>query len=461
MRIMFITPRSKYARERWLPLGLGYISSILKKDGHDVVLYDRFLRGYQLDGGMSLDEDMKQAIAAFTPDIIGLSTVSPLIHDTVHCTEYIREFYNGIIIAGGHHVTAMPELTLKKMPGLDLAAAGESESTMLALAQGRKPGEVPGLFSREYRPPENSISYIKDLDRLPPPDHSIFDMDYYTAANHYTIKGFYLRTACVLSARGCPNNCEFCSESMTFGRGIRFHSPGYVADIIGRLITDYGVEGIYFHDNNFLASPGHAEGLCRELIRSGLSKKVKWEIQTGTPTINEEMLKLLREAGCIKIELGIESARDKDLRAMNKNADIDINSRAMHLCHEYGIAVHTNFMTGFEGETVEDLDDKVRWIRQYKPHTFSFHPIKVYPGTRLYEKIGNSFFEDNDWTEENVKKYFDRQVYPGISEEDRQIWRDRVYKPFNKCYIRRSILTSNTLLQILKIFINKVFSKKK
>src|SRR4030042_3198126 len=149
MKILLITPLARYAMTRWMPLGLSYIASILKKNNHTVKLYDRFLRAYILGDEDAVNLEMKSEILNFKPDIIGFSTVTPLIYDTLECVQYIREFYDGIIIAGGHHATAMPEHTLKKIPGIDFVAAGEGEYTMLSLADGKAPCSIPGLFPRD------------------------------------------------------------------------------------------------------------------------------------------------------------------------------------------------------------------------------------------------------------------------------------------------------------------------
>lgn len=457
MKILLITPYALYSKLRWLPMGMSYISSLLKKNNHEVRLYDRFLKGHRLGNKESIDRDMKSEILEFKPDIIGVSTISSLIYDTVTCVKYIRDFFDGTIIAGGHHATAMPEETLKKIPGLDYVAVGESEYTMLSLAGGEEPSGIPGLF---YRNSDNSSfpgAHMRNLDDLPFPDYGIFDMDYYTEANHNTIKSFYLRSACILTSRGCPNNCKFCSESMTFGKGIRFHGPDYVIENIKRLVSDYDVEGIYFHDNNFLASHSHAENICKKLIKSGLNRKIKWEMQTGTPTINDDILHLLSEAGCVKIELGIESIKDSDLKNMNKNANAALNIKAMDLCHENGIKVHTNFMTGFKGESLADLNNVLDWIKRFKPHTFSFHRIQVYPGTELYETSGNRFFEKNEWTKDNVDKYFRNGKADNISQEEKRKWFLEVYKPFSISYGRKATLKVNSLKNIMKMVYKKYF----
>ncbi len=443
MRVLLITPLSRYSSTRWTPLGMSYIASLLIKNKHTVKLYDRFLKGYLLDNKDSVDKDMKSEILRFKPDIIGFSTISPVIYDTVECVNYIRGFFDGIIIAGGHHATAMPELTLKKIPCLDFVATGEAEYTMLSLANGNEPSSIPGLFSRHTNTSTFLNSRIKDLDELPFPEYKIFDMEYYTEINRSTLRSFHLRTACVLSSRGCPNNCKFCAESLSFGKDVRFHSADYIADNIEKLIIDYKVKGIYFHDNNFLSSHSHAEDICKEIINRNLHKKIKWVIQAGTPEINDDILSLLFKAGCVKIEFGMESIKDRDLKSMNKNATVDSNENALTLCRKHKIRAHSYFMTGFEDEKISDLNNTLAWIKKFKPHTFSLHPLKIYPGTALYEESGSKFFENNAWSLNNIEKYFKKEIFSNISRKEKIKWYKETYKLFNNKYHKMALLKTN------------------
>jgi len=439
---------------------MSYIASLLIKNKHTVKLYDRFLKGYLLDNRNSVDKDMKSEILRFKPDIIGFSTISPVIYDTVECVKYIRGFFNGIIIAGGHHATAMPELTLKRISGLDFVVTGEAEYTTLSLANGNKPSNIPGLFSRYTDASTFLNSRIKNLDELPFPEYEIFDMEYYSQSNRSTLRGFYLRTACVISSRGCPNNCKFCTESLSFGKGVRFHSADYITDNIEKLIIDYKVEGIYFHDNNFLSSHSHAEDICKKIINRNLHKKIKWVIQAGTPTVNNDILRLLSEAGCVKIEFGMESIKDSDLKSMNKNATVDSNENALTLCRKYKIRVHSYFMTGFEGEKISDLNNTLTWIKKFKPHTFSLHPLKIYPGTALYEMSGSKFFENNTWNRNNIEKYFKKEIYSSINKKQKIRWYEEIYKPFNNKYHKMALLKTNTLTTLFKMAWVKYLLKK-
>jgi len=392
LKILLVTPLARYTPVSWIPLGMGYIASTLKKNNHTVKYYDRFLKAHILNGEEAVNTEMKSEILSFRPDIIGFSTVSPLIYDTLECIQFVRDFYKGIIIAGGHHATAMPQYSLQKIEGLDLVSVGEGEYTMLFLAEGRNLSSIPGLFSRDSGNSSASFAQVSDLDDLPQPDYKIFDMNYYTRPNSYTIKGFYLKVAPVLSSRGCVNSCKFCTESLTYGKGLRFHGTDYVIENIERLIVDYNIEGIYFTDNNFLHSHAHAEKICRKIISRNLHKKIKWAVQAGTPSVNDEILKLLAAAGCVKIEFGMESIKDSDLKSMNKKTTRDLNETALALCRKYRIKVHSYFMTGFEGETVPDLNNILLWIKKLRPHTFSLNQLSIHPGTSLYESFGEEFF---------------------------------------------------------------------
>ena len=455
MKILLVTPMAKYTPTRWIPTGLGYISSVLKKNNHTVKLYDRFLKAHILGSMDKVNLDMKSGILSFNPDIIGFSTVTPLIYDTLECVKNIRRFYKGILIAGGHHATAMPEYTLKKIPGLDYVATGEGEYTMLSLANGKDPVKIPGLFSKEHGSPSIQFAQVKDLDELPQPDYRIFNMDYYTHANSYTIKGFYLKVVSVLSSRGCINNCKFCTESLTYGECLRFHSIDYVMENIERLIADYKINGIYFTDNNFLASYTHAESVCREIISRKLHKKIKWAIQASTTSVNREVLDLLASAGCVKIEFGMESINDSILKSMSKNTTTDLNEKVLFLCKKSGIKAHSYFITDFEGEEISDLNNTLEWINKFKPHTFSLNQLSLYPGTSLYETYGNKFFEEREWTKSNVENYFKESKLNIINMEERNLWHEKTFKPFYRKYFRKALLKSNSPITIIKIAYKK------
>jgi len=455
MKILLVTPLSQKTNVRWVPVGLAYIAANLKNHGHEVKLFDRYLQNVHLINPTQINENMKRMILDYNPDIIGFSTFSPVIHDTVNTIRFIREFYSGIITAGGHHATAMPAITLKKIPGLDYIIAGEGEIPIAELADGKPIEGINGIYTRETDPTQFINSRTQVLDNLPQPDYSIFDMNYYTSLSAGSVRGFFLNTTDVVSSRGCSNNCVFCSETLTYGKGVRFHSAGYVVDTIEKLISDYSLTGLYFHDNDFLISHDHAEGICSELIKRGLNKKIKWAVQSGTNHINNDILKLMSEAGCAKIEFGMESVNPDHLLGVRKNRSVEMSERAIALCKQNNILVHSYFMTGFEGETIADLNALIEWIRRHKPHTFQLGQTQIYPGTQLYETNGNNFFENNPWTEYNLNKYFYTEYFSDIELEKRIDWVEKVFTPFYIKYNRKALIKSNSMSTLLKMTSSK------
>jgi len=235
------------------------------------------------------------------------------------------------------------------------------------------------------------------LDQLPFPALDLLDMAFYTKPSLNSIRGHYLSVAPLLTSRGCTNQCDFCTESLTYGRGVRFHSPEYVLEWMKKVWVDYKVEGIYFYDNNFLVSEERAQEICEKILSTGVNKKVKWAIQARVNHIHSEILKLLKKAGCILIELGVESVLQSHLDRVRKGTTVSINEKAVALCQKEGLHVHAFMMTGFEGETLPDLEKGLHWLKQIKPDSFSWFPLGIHPGTLLYQKKGDGFFEKNEW----------------------------------------------------------------
>jgi len=322
-----------------MPIGICSMAAVLDAQGHETMLFDR-AAVYDLLGKDRLRtrDAMTRAILSFSPDMIAMSTVSPAIFDTVDCVQFIRTFYNKTVIAGGHHVTALPEMTLRRIPGVDLAVSGEGELVLASLAKGDDPFSIPGISGRKRDgivslPPQK----IAVLDALPFPKMDILNLTYYLKKNPVTIRGFNLSVATVLTSRGCPHRCAFCTESLTYGPGVRFHSPEYVLACLREITGRYAVNGLYFLDNDFLANRDRAEAICALMMDNGFQKRLKWAIQTRADRIDGPILSVLKKAGCVKIELGIESGHQHHLDQVNKNEDSAAGERSLRLCRKNGV----------------------------------------------------------------------------------------------------------------------------
>jgi len=318
---------------------------------------------------------------------------------------------------------------------------------------------IPGFW---WKNDENSIVHTasiqnKNLDELPFPALNLLDMNYYTKPNINAITGRYLSSVSLLTSRGCVNRCEFCSESITYGKGVRFHSPEYVIEWIKCVLDDYPIEGIYFHDNDFLIKEERVRDICDKILSNGLHKKFKWAIQARAERINKDILKLLKRAGCVLIEIGAESNSQYQLDRVNKQTTVGINEKAIDLCHQEGVSVHVYMMTGFEGETISDVKDKLQWLKKLKANSFTWIPLMLHPGTVLYKKHGNQFYEKNDWNRKSIENYNKKDTLSNISNEEWIQWINKYFLPYQIWHSSLNFFKINSPFKIISF----IFTKRK
>jgi len=448
-----------------MPLGPIFIAAALRARGHDVAILDRYS---ELARNIPVRTSLQNYIRDFRPDLIGLSTISPLIHDTVESVRIIRLFFDGSVIAGGHHATALPETSLQKIPGLNGLVVGEGEEALAHIADGEALHAIPGVWWRHDElicSPAVPYARVKDLDTLPFPAYDLLDMGMYTRRSMMPIRGHYLSTASLLTSRGCRFRCRFCSEHMTYGNGVRFHSPEYVIEWIRYLLSHYpGVDGLYFHDNNFMADTSRAAIICEEMIRAGLNRRVKWAIQARADQLDPAILRLLRKAGCTLVEIGVEAADDNLLIKYNKQSVVADNDLAIRLCKKADLAVHANMLTRVEGETLSDLTGRLQWLKKVRPDTFSWVNLMINPGTDIYCDMGELFFENSDWTADNIELYYKVDKASSLDPKVRQEWMEKYHRPYAVACFRKTILRRNgifmTILFALRRLKEKIWGRK-
>lgn len=459
MKIMLVTPAFAPSGERWMPLGLCYIASSLERAGHEVLISDRYLQALRL-GAQAADEHLIGEVRAFHPDIVGFTTVTPYIHDTVEAVRAVRAACDARILLGGHHVTAFPELTLQRIPQADAVITGEAETSFCLYASGADKSTIPGLYWLDGTIRRSDArGKHESLDDLPLPAYHLIDMAYYTGKNASTIRPFYLRTGSALSARGCRNRCAYCSESLTFSGGLRTHSPDYVFDNIAVLKKDYGCNGITFLDNDFLVDRQRAETILRGIIARQWNKDMIFCIQARADSIDDGIARLMKQAGFLKAEIGLETSSQASLDQVGKNLQADVSENAVSICRKHGISVQANLIHGLEGETIDTLNATLDWIKRLKLQNIKWGSLKVYPGTLLYKQRGGAFFENNEWTRENIERYFREDHVSGISFEDRKRWLDSRLIPYQRYTYHRGLLTHNAPGDILRHYARAVVRK--
>ncbi|MFO7637294.1 MAG: radical SAM protein [Clostridia bacterium] len=451
MRIMLVTPGSFNTPTRWMPLGICHLASYLQSKGHECCIFDRFAMGMK-HGGKRVDDLMLEGIRSFAPDIIGLNTVSPVIHDTVGAIETVRKVFRGTIVLGGHHATAFPALTLERMPEVNAVMAGEGEISLGMMADGLDWETIPGLFFRGRAGNGDSRGRVEDLDILPLPAYGLLDMPFYTKPGIMTIRPYRLRVGSMLTSRGCYNQCAFCTESLTFGRGVRFHSDDHVLENIEVLSRGYGCNGITILDNDFLARKERAFGILVKIARMNHDRKVKFCIQANASCIDRESAGLLREAGCVQVEMGIETDSREILERMGKRAVAGEAEKAVELCHKHGISVQANLIMGFEGETIDALEATLAYMKKLKVDIFKWGSLMILPGSRLYEEKGGRFFEEQDWTRENVEGFYRTDHLSGIPPHEKEQWTRRRMTPYQRLIHHRGLWKANNPVDCIRYY---------
>lgn len=378
-------------KQFWPPLGLAYLASVLDASGHKVEILDRdmVLRKNELDFD-KVDAVTLSKIREFKPGIVGISVTTPNMPDVTHTSELIKKSFSDImLVAGGPHVTGEPVSTLQEAPHIDIVVRGEGEYTLLELAEGNSIGDIAGVTYRKGKEissnPERELAV--NIDSLPLPARHLLDMKFYTRPSRFTSRNLSLRTTSIFTARGCPYRCSFCAGPLVFSGKVRFHSPERVIREIEELISKYDIEALYFAEDMFLSSKKRAEELLGLFIKNGINKKIKWIAQAKASIITEDLLGLMKEAGCVGVEYGFESGSQRVLDLMNKKQKVEESLRAADLTRSARLRFQANIITGYPGETVEDFKETLKFIKKIKPNMIGFNIFMPLPGTPSYEKL--------------------------------------------------------------------------
>jgi len=456
MKVLLVTLNSNL-KARWMPLNILFLASSLRENGHIVKIVNR-IRLSKMYDSQNLDMYLENEVESFQPDFVGINTISELIYDAQNIIDVVKRVCDAKIVLGGHHATSLPKLTLKKIRGVDYIITHEAENSLLKLVEGDPLEGIPGLcyFNEEFR--QNAPDRIDDLDKLPFPAYDLLDMDYYLKITPSTIDGYLLKTISMITSRGCNYSCNFCSESLTYSNGVRYHSTAYIIRLINQLLDKYDFNGIIFYDNDFLSDRKRGTELLNEFINCGISERIKFSIQTRANHIDSEIVKLLKESGCVKIELGIETVSETLLGSINKGLTQSKYLEAIKICKDNMISVQANLIHGFESETLLDLDSTYRFIKNSKVDNWRWPKLFICPGTKLYDNFGNGFFENNEWAEDKIKAFYSKDHLSSIPIEEKNAFFCSVNR--NARFRRRlNILKLNPIQSSIRYFAKRIWRR--
>lgn len=394
----------------FLPLGLAYIAAVLERE-HEVVVLDAIAEGWehpQEAGDKYIfglhGEDIRERISDICADVVGISMLFSFNADSALSVASIVKKLNRktLVILGGAGCSVQSERYLSRAD-VDFVVIGEGERTVVELIGKIEEdlfGQLKEIKGIGYKQQGKLIvteprPLIEDLDSIPFPAWHLFKMSEYAAAareargsrHSYSYSD---RWASMITSRGCPFNCNFCSIKLTMGRKFRSRSPGNIISEIEQLVNVFGIKHINFEDDNFTFDKDRVRTVCRQIVEKKCG--ITWSCPNGirADIIDEDLVEQMKHSGCKRVfvapESGVQHVVDD---IIGKHIDLKRVEEAVKLFKKHGITVDGSFVIGSIGETKKDIWKTIRYALKLKKLGMSkagIHIATPFYGTKLYDQ---------------------------------------------------------------------------
>jgi anaerobic magnesium-protoporphyrin IX monomethyl ester cyclase len=378
------------------PLGVASLAAQLRQRGIETCIFDCTFKTY---------EQIKREILAFHPEIVGIYSMITLSWNTFQLAEMVNNYLpECLLVAGGPMPTLYPERYARRF---DVVFRGETDLSFPRFCQDYFAQNITrnslhrmvaldyaGLFIQNPLVSTSNpcIHHTEaEIETFPLPDRSDFD---HAAYQEEWIQRTGVKTTSIMTTLGCPFNCDFCSKPV-FGNLFRRRQLEAVfaeIDMIKRL----GYDSLWIADDNFTLSLSYLRGFCQRMPGSRMS----WTCLSRTNGINEEIARLMKEAGCRRVYLGLESGSQATLKLMNKKATLEDSLNAVYYFKKAGIEVAAFFIVGYPGESESAIEETFRFSLKLPLDEISFNVPFPLPGSKLFGRVGE-IDEEKDWDTEN------------------------------------------------------------
>ena len=381
MRILLISSAHPLEENPLPPLSLAYLAAALQRDGFEVEILDFLVNRYH-------PRKVWDKLAEYRPQMVGVTCVTmsyPLARSVLHM---VREADPTVFtVIGGPHASFALEDTLLKSPWIDAVAIGEGDDTVVELARAVDSGggiaHVRGIAFAEdgvvVRTEPRPL--IADIDGLALPARHLIPMARYHAL---------LAPCTVITSRGCPYGCLFCSASRMFGRKVRFRDPGLVVDEIETIRCNLGFRAINIVDDTFTVSHPHVQAICEEMLRRNLD--ITWSAYARVDNMTEDLVALMKRAGCQMVLFGLESADEGILKTIGKGITPEDMRNGVRTAREAGLDVYCSFIIGLPGESLQTIRTSMAFASEINADhgaEYGYHMLSPLPGTDLYERAAD------------------------------------------------------------------------
>ena len=410
MRVLLINPSYPFEEFPRLLVTLPYVAAALRSEGHEVEILDLLL-------ARTTPDKIERRMERFRPQAVGITSVTLNHHIAESIAEVVRKCDERVpIVMGGPHVSFEIEGSFQRLPALDYIVIGEGEHTMRELLRSiegrmdvRDVRGLAGIDRSTGRAWKNAARPLEDdLDTLPNPARELVPIARYLAFDSH---------ASVVTSRGCPYECIFCSAPAWTGRKVRYRDPAKCVDEIEDL-SRLGFTEITIEDDLFTLYRKHFLAVCGELIDRNTG--IRWNAFSRVDTITPEIVGTMAKAGCQAICFGVESGDQEVLDLIKKNSSLAKVKEAMRMTQDVGISALASFIVGLPGETEETLRKTVEFAEELKNEfgsLYGFHILSPFPGTEVREKAAEYGLEilNSDWTKYDANHVVSRT--PGASPE--------------------------------------------
>jgi len=414
------------------PIGLASVAAALEKANHPVTILDANALRLQPSDVIPLANDAQ---------VVGLTAMTPTVGAAMSIARYLKQANPQLtIILGGAHATLLPDDTLARTPEIDIIVRGEGEETIIALVRAietKKPMDnIPGI---NYRHNGEVISTTTqpgnvDMDSLPFLAYHLLPWQKYKP---HPPHGRVLPFAAIVTSRGCPYHCAYCSKPI-FGNRFRAQSPERVLEEIIYIRDKFGIKEIAFYDDVFTLNKKRILEIADGMLSKGVN--MQWTCETRVNLVDKELLRHIKQAGCYAIAYGIESASPEILKNISKDISLEQVEEAVRISLEAGLETIGYFMIGSPGETPETISKTIQFARKLKLDFAQFSVTTPFPGTELY-KLLKTGADDIPW-ESFIYSGDDSKMTPvlensRLNRDDLKAWTRRAYREF---YLRPSYL---------------------
>ncbi|OGV61444.1 MAG: hypothetical protein A2283_01170 [Lentisphaerae bacterium RIFOXYA12_FULL_48_11] len=413
--VVLVSPPSRMVNHYRAPIALMYIAGYLRHEGLKVKIIDIPMRetvrsrNFYLHIQDVLRDIEERMINEYTEvsssPIVGITCYSTELLEVTNLANRFKAINPNVkIVVGGAHPTLYPESIFEE-PGrpIDFAVIGDGEITMCDLSKKilssqSDYAQVDGIAfyddisGRMIQTRPRNI--VHDLDSISFPAYDLVDMQYYSTASPYAIKGVLLRAAHIMGGRGCPSQCTFCvakyvRKASGGAKYLRMRTAESLFLEVKLLKEKYEVDAFLFLDDLFTLDKKNTIDFCNLILRDNI--KMPWSCISKVSTLDEEMIKKMAEAGCIQIEFGVERGSNRALKLIKKGITIEEIINVFDICHKYGIRTYANMLVNLPQEQEQDLEDILQLLKRLKSEIVAINTFVPYPGTEIYNNWDRKF----------------------------------------------------------------------